>query len=283
MESPIKSEEKNEPIREEPIVRQLEEMLAYGSSYVDTRIDGLKSSARETLKSFFIWSFRSFSSTMILLIAVSFIMYGVAMTLGRALGGDVWLGFILTGGVVVLGKLVFSKILLVQTRKISVKNHIKKYEQELKIQRDKFGHDMSANSQFGNGTLQSEGKFLIWKAAVARSAFLQTKDNLKQEISESIDVKEWTKKYPFYSTGVAAATGFIIAGGVTSQTGVEKCTLDEKTNGISLVKTAFVSMLANLTEEVLKDAVVPLVKESIHSFSHPSAPAATQKPPVVTT
>ncbi|MBF0104401.1 MAG: phage holin family protein [Deltaproteobacteria bacterium] len=281
MESSINPFEKIDSVREESVVCQLEEMLTYGSSYMDARIDGLKFSAKESLQGFFVAVCCSFFGVLILFIAVAFVMYGIALGLANALGGNLWLGFVLTGGIVVLGILTFSKIILVHTRKKSLKNKLTKYKEELKTQRHNWGHDMSSDSMGNHASVRSEGEFLAFKAALAKSAFHKTKNHLKHEVSEAIDVKEWTKKYPFYSTGIAAASGFIIAGGISSQTFKEPSDLktdsaknnsDEKTKDTSPAASVFVTMLTNLAENVLMEAVVPLVKEHIHSLSHKKIP-----------
>lgn len=279
MESSVNSIEKRESTQEENFIRQLEEMLVYGASYVDARIDGLKSSARESFINLFTEFYSVFFGIMISLIAVSFFIYGIAMGIGLAFGGKLWLGFIITGGGIFLGKLFFSKYLIFKTRKKSVKNKIKKYEEELKIQREKFGHDMSCDIKMNKELFQSEKDFLIWKTVVAKSAFLKTSHNLKQKFSEKIDVKKLTQEYPFYSTGLAAATGFVIAGGITSQNlkevasltaSSEKSTLEEKSKDANSIKLVFATMLIAVAEDVLKETVVPFVKEQFSSVGKTS-------------
>lgn len=35
--------------------------------------------------------------------------------------------------------------------------------------------------------------------------------NLKQQVEDSLSIKEWVRKYPFESAGLAALSGFILA------------------------------------------------------------------------
>jgi len=208
VESPINATEKAESAREAASVCQLEEMLTYGSSYLGTKVDSLKSLVKEGLIDLFTEASFVFFGMTTLLIAVSFLMYGIAMVVGGALGGELWLGFVITGGSVVLVKLFYSKLLSLRTREESVENKTNHYDKEL----------------------------------MATAAFLETSRNLRQSLSEMVDVKKWTRKHPFYSMGVSAATGFIIAGSLTS--------------------------LVTVAEDVLKEAVAPLVKEHLASLSN---------------
>lgn len=42
------------------------------------------------------------------IVGVALLMYGVATGLGRVLGGELWLGFVLTGGVLLVGEWIAS-------------------------------------------------------------------------------------------------------------------------------------------------------------------------------
>lgn len=276
MESSVNDSGKKIPIEEASTVCQLEELLAYGSSYLNAKLGGIKSSTKQALMGLFIEVSFIFFGMMSLLIALVFLMYGIALAIGTVLGDKTWLGFIITGGTILVAKLLFSKIILAQDKKDDVKKKIKDYECELDEQRKKFGHDMRADASPSKESLKDEGEFLIWKAALAKSAFLEKGRHLKHDLSGTRGVRKLTRKYPFYSTGAAAATGFIVAGAIASKPSQKSDDLksilstaqapDGKKEHIEPIKLALVALISRLAEDVLKDVMIPIVKENLPSF-----------------
>jgi len=102
----------------------------------------------------------------ILLISASFVMYGAATGLESVFVAQPWLAWVITGGVFLLGAILFLTAHFSKTKKVT--------------------SDFSKIS----GTLIQK--------------ILETTDG--------IDIKEWTRKHPYQSTGAAAAAGFIAAG-----------------------------------------------------------------------
>jgi len=204
METPINSTEKKESAREEAGMDEFEKMFASGSSYIDTKIDGLKTYIKEYLFSLFTLLSSIFFGITILLIAISFFIYGIAIGLGEALGGRLWLGFIITGGSLLLGKLIFSKLILFKRRKNREKN-----------------------------TAQNTG------------------------------LRNWIRKYPFCSTGIVAATGFIFSARVSSPPLKETDPLKTTPKKSS---SSFITSLVKLAKDILKESMIPIVKEHLTSI-----------------
>lgn len=90
-------------------------------------------------------------------ISISFLMYGAATGLETVFVAQPWLGWVITGGVFILGMILFLKI-----------------------------------------------------------HFSKTKNPSSDFLKISNDVMEWVQKYPYQSTGAAAAAGFIVAGKETA-------------------------------------------------------------------
>lgn len=220
--------DKNQLARKESFVCQLEQMLAYGSSFVDAKVGSLEISTKNILTNFLVQISSAFFGIMLFLIAAAFFMYGIAMAIGTVLGAGLGFGFIITGGGLILGKLFFSKLVLNQ-----------------KIKKSK-----------------NESEALIQKAAEAKSAFLKANENLKSDIAEALDITKLTQEYPYYSMGIAGAVGFVSAFSFTSQT-VKETEVVKTTSE----KSGLTTMLTNLAENILKESVIPLVKEQ---FSSPS-------------
>lgn len=126
----------------------------------------------------------------ILLISVSFLMYGIVSGLETVFVVRPWLAWVITGGVFLLSTLLFFKIHFSKTKKIP--------------------------SNLSN----------------IPQSFLQK----IIDATQGVDIREWTRKHPYESTGAAAAAGFIVAG----------------------------KDLSELTD-ILKEVLLPVLLESIQS------------------
>ena len=84
-------------------------------------IDSFKASVEEIFKNFFTEVFSSFLKCMVSLIAIAFLMYGIAVGIGEFLGGRSWLGFIVMGATILLGQYLFSKIIIFRRKRSAVK------------------------------------------------------------------------------------------------------------------------------------------------------------------
>ena len=91
---------------------------------------------------------------------------------------------------------------------------VKKYERRQQEQRERFGHSASERAdQFENLT---EAEFLAHEAELAKSAISIAMNELKANLWRGADVKLWAHHYPWLTLGVAAASGFTLAGIVKS-------------------------------------------------------------------
>lgn len=230
MESSLNTDNPIVSAREDVFACQLEEMLACGASYADAAVDSFKTSVKDGLKLFLTEAFSTLLGVMTLIVAVAFLMYGSAMGLANVLGGRLWLGFSITGLAVIILKLIQAKRVIYQSKKNSERKHHQR--------------------------------------TIAKSSFIQAGNNFKKEMSQAIDVKEWTRKYPFYSTGIAAATGFVLASGMTSHKFSKEIISKENLRPQQGFRAAFTVMLTNVAEDILKESVIPLVKEQILSLSN---------------
>lgn len=228
MESSLNTAENSKSTREDTVLCQLEDLLAHGSSYVDKKIEILKSSTREVLIESLVEVSGAYFGTVTVLIAVAWLMCGIAIGVGTYLDGKIWLGFILTGGAVALFHFTYSKMLIIRNR----------------------------NKQRRQYAMLNE------QATIAQDSFFKTSRGLKKEIADAMNVAALTRKHPFYSTGTAAAAGFIIGGGVTAQKNV-----GAPARQAAMEKSAIVTMLVSIVEDVVKEAIAPLVHEHITAFA----------------
>lgn len=149
-----------------------------------------------------------FAGAMIVLVAVSFLMFGAAHGLSEALGVEVWLGFVITGSGFLLPTLLLFMFI---SYKVKREAAIKKAEQEKAV------------------------------------------EVLTQKISEVVDVRWWIQEYPLYATGAAAAAGFTVSG----------MNVLGKEPHSTTIQDSIVAMVVALAEDVVKEAVVPFVKEHL--------------------
>jgi hypothetical protein len=59
---------------------------------------------------------------------------------------------------------------------------------------------------------------LILKLSLFQKTKILPANKPEHEMFEPLDLIKLTQEYPFYSVGVAATTGFLLAGGITAQT-----------------------------------------------------------------
>lgn len=257
-------------------VCQLQKILAYGSTYVDARADSFKMSAKEALLGLSVDLSFVFLGVMTLLLSLLFFMYGIALGLGQVLGERLWLGFALTGVAFLLGKVFVSKQIQTRQKKSGLKSQIGKYQAELKIQNQTLGVDMASGSDFSSLHLKNEVDFLIWKAALARSAFVEAGKNLKDDLLSAIDIRQLIKEHPFYVVGATAFAGFSVAGSITKTTKyqtdellavLEKIVAKKNESESVATKSDFVTMLIAVAEEALKESITPVLKDYVLSLT----------------
>lgn len=100
---------------------------------------------------------------------------------------------------------------------------------------------------------------------------------LSRKISEITNVRLWIQEYPFYSTGAAAVVGFTLSEAMISSTSKKSETLGPPSE-LHQVNTqnSIVAMALALAEDILKEAVVPIVKEYLKPKDHANAQGLTQ-------
>jgi hypothetical protein len=275
MESPINFTIKKESPPQDAFVSRIQEIVAHASSYGDAKIESFKSSAREMLLRFSAGIYSLLIGVFLTLIAVSFLMYGLSAGISQAIGVNNWLGFVITGAGLLLGNFIISRILYAYGNKKAVKKQVSQYESEMKWLYKKFGPDVNLPTDTKIPYCKNENEFMKWKASISRAAMSTSATDFKNYLSEFVDIKQWTREYPFYSTGIAAATGFFVAEQMTPRTFaeidglkelVEKPELQKKQNDYNhnSIKLAFVAMLASVAEDVLKSSFVPFIKEYVN-------------------
>lgn len=127
---------------DENLAKHFAEITNTLSCYVDAKINLFKLSARESFQTIVLSILSILWISGAFLIALSFLMYGIAMAIGRAFGDEFYLGFLITGSIFLLIIFLFFKFVFLANKKKSLEKKIDQYEQQLEFQRKKFDTDI---------------------------------------------------------------------------------------------------------------------------------------------
>ena len=118
--------------------------------------------------------------------------------------------------------------------------------------------------------------FMARKESLKRKAEQkEAAETLARKFSELVDIKKWTREYPLYSTGAAAAAGFTLSGAI-SPAPCQTPNLSEEPRPEG-IQSPIIAMVLALAEDILKEAVVPFVKEQLKPKEDPrDTPNLTQ-------
>ena len=123
----------------EELPRQFREIWEYVLEYVDAKWDLGKASFRDALLQIVLWSVLTLLGAGVILLAVSFVFYGMALGLTEALGGRAWAGYLIAGGSLLLIFYLSIHFKIASAKKKSLRDKTEKYERKLEEQRRKFG------------------------------------------------------------------------------------------------------------------------------------------------
>jgi type VI protein secretion system component VasK len=132
-------ENQENPQSLEDLPRQFREIWSYAVEYLDAKWDLSKASFRDALLQVVLWSILTLLGAGVILIAVSFVFYGMALALGEALGQRPWAGYLIAGGTLLLVFYLLIHFKIASAKRKSLREKTEKYERKLEEQRRKFG------------------------------------------------------------------------------------------------------------------------------------------------
>ena len=123
----------------EELPRQFREIWEYVGEYLDAKWDLSKASFRDALLQVVLWSVLTLLGAGVILIAISFLFYGIALALTEVLGGRAWAGYLISGGALLLIFYLLIHFKIASAKRNSLREKTEKYERKLEEQRRKFG------------------------------------------------------------------------------------------------------------------------------------------------
>lgn len=120
---------------------KLAEVSSYLSLYLESQRDRLQLAIKQGLWGLALFPLGIFVVGGTILMALGFLGYGVATGLARLLGQGPWLGFLLTGVILLMVLGILLTYLFKVRNKGGLKGRRKQWKQELQKQRERFGHD----------------------------------------------------------------------------------------------------------------------------------------------
>ena len=123
----------------EELPMQFREIWEYVVEYIDAKWDLSKASFRDALLQIVLWSVLTLLGAGLILIAIVFVFYGVALVLAEALGGRAWAGYLISGGSLLLIFFFLIYFKIASAKRKALREKTEKYESKLEEQRRKFG------------------------------------------------------------------------------------------------------------------------------------------------
>ena len=123
----------------EELPMQFREIWEYVVEYIDAKWDLSKASFRDALLQIVLWSVLTLLGAGLILIAIVFVFYGVALVLAEALGGRAWAGYLISGGSLLLIFFFLIYFKIASAKRKALREKTEKYERKLEEQRRKFG------------------------------------------------------------------------------------------------------------------------------------------------
>ena len=122
------------------VVQQFRELVEHANLYVEARKDMVRATVRSLIWKAVIGIVGAIAGVTLIIVAVVYLMSGIAHGLGLLFGGHYWLGELVLASTVFLvlgvGAIIGIKLLTKSARERTVK----KYERRQQAQRQRFGH-----------------------------------------------------------------------------------------------------------------------------------------------
>ncbi len=123
----------------EELPSQFREIWEYVVEYLDAKWDLSKASFRDALFQIVLWGVLTLLGAGLILIAIAFVFYGMALALAEVLGGRPWAGYLIAGGSLLLIFFLLIHFKIASAKRKSLREKTEKYERKLEEQRRKFG------------------------------------------------------------------------------------------------------------------------------------------------
>ena len=127
--------------------KQIREIIEYANFYVEARKDMLRASVRSLVWKAVAGVVAGLVGVTVIIMAVVYLLSGIAHGLGRLLGDEFWLGELVTAVSIFLA-LIFAGWIAVRSMNRKARERTKKkYERRQQQQRERFGHSATERAQ----------------------------------------------------------------------------------------------------------------------------------------
>jgi len=131
----------------EGISKHVREIIEYANFYVEARKDMLRATVRGLIWKAVAGIVAGIAGVTVIIVAVVYLLSGIAHGLGRLFGDEFWLGELVTAIVIFLGLIVAGWIALRSINRKARERTMKKYERRQQQQRERFGHTTTERAQ----------------------------------------------------------------------------------------------------------------------------------------
>lgn len=129
------------------ISKQVREIIEYANFYVEARKDSLRATLRGLIWKVVAGIVAGLAGVTVIIVAVVYLLSGIAHGLGRLFGDEFWLGELVTAVAVFLGLIVTGWIAVRSMNRKARERTMKKYERRQQQQRERFGHSATERAQ----------------------------------------------------------------------------------------------------------------------------------------
>jgi uncharacterized membrane protein len=129
------------------VSKQVREIVEYANFYVEARKDMLRATVRSLIWKAVAGIVAGLAGITVIIVAVVYLLSGIAHGLGRLLGDEFWLGELLTAVVIFLALMIAGWIAVRSMNRKARERTMKKYERRQQQQRERFGHSATERAQ----------------------------------------------------------------------------------------------------------------------------------------
>ena len=129
------------------ISKQVREIVEYANFYIEARKDMLRATVRSLIWKAVAGVVAGLAGVTVIIVAVVYLLSGIAHGLGRLFGDEFWLGELVTAIVIFLALMIAGWIAVRSMNRKARERTMKKYERRQQQQRERFGHSATERAQ----------------------------------------------------------------------------------------------------------------------------------------
>lgn len=131
----------------EGIFEQIREVIEYARFYVEARKDMLRATLRGLILKAVVGIVAGLAGITVIIMAVVYLLGGIAHGLGLLFGDRFWLGELTTGLAIFLALIMAGWFLISSMSRKARERTVEKYERRQQQQRERFGHSATERAQ----------------------------------------------------------------------------------------------------------------------------------------